>query len=169
MKTLFHINEDLLMLQDLLEGIEDDDAQVEEILKYLEGTQQELNQKLDNYAELIQELHARAEVRKQRAKEMQALAKADETLASRLKNTLKLFFEMHGLKRQDTERHRITLAKNGGKAPLLMNEILPEDLPEQYRKIAVTADTEAIRNALEKGEDLGFARLGDRSTSIRIK
>lgn len=168
-KTLFHISEDLLLLQDLLEGIEEGEQQTEEILNYLENTQQELSQKLDNYAELIQELEARAAARKQRAKEMTELAKADEALAKRLKSSLKLFFELHGIKRQDTDRHRITLAKNGGKAPLVMNDILPEDLPEEYQKITIAADTEAIRGALEKGADLGFAHLGDRQMSIRIK
>lgn len=157
------------MLQDLLEHAEGDEAQTEEILNYLEDTQQELSQKLDNYAELIQELQARAGARKQRAKEMAELAKADENLANRLKATLKLFFELHNIKRQDTDRHRITLAKNGGKAPLVLNEILPEDLPEEYQKVTITADTEAIRDALEKGIDLGFAHFGDRQMSIRIK
>ena len=168
-KSLFHINEDLLMLQDLLEHVDDEDSQTEEILAFLEDTQKELSEKLDNYAELICELTARAEARKQRAKELTDLAKADESLARRLKTTLQLFFEQHSIKRQDTDRHRITLAKNGGKAPVIFDDTSPEDLPKHYQAIVVKPDTDAIRADLEAGKQLPFARLGERGQSIRIK
>lgn len=157
------------MLQDLLEHIDNENSQAEEILAFLKDTQKELSKKLDNYAELICELTARASVRKQRAKELTDLAKADESLAKRLKTTLQLFFEQHNIKSQDTDRHRITLAKNGGKAPVIFDDTLPENLPKQYQVVAIKPDTDAIRADLEAGKQLPFARLGERGQSIRIK
>lgn len=168
-KSLFHINEDLLLLQDLLEHIDTEDGQTKEILEFLEDTQKELSEKLDNYAELICELTARAEARKQRAKELTDLAKADESLAKRLKTTLQFFFEQHNFKRQDTSRHRITLAKNGGKAPVIFDDTLPENMPEQYQITVIKPNTDAIRADLEAGKELPFASLGERGQSIRIK
>lgn len=168
-KTLFQISEDLEMLHDLMESIDTDEGQTVEILAYLEDTQKELSTKLDNYAEFICELTARAEARKQRAKEMTELAKADEAMVKRLKSTLQYFFEREGLKRQDTDRHRITLAKNGGKAPVLFDDTFPEDMPEKYQITVIKPNTDAIRADLEAGEELPFARLGERGQSIRVK
>lgn len=169
-KSLFHISEDLVMLQEMLEHVDTDSEQVNEILAFLENGQKELLHKLDNYAELICELTARSEARKQRAKEMTELAKADEALVKRLKTTLQYFFEAKGISRQDTDRHRITLAKNGGKLPVVFNDaVMPENMPEKYQITVISPNTDAIRADLEAGENLPFAKLGDRGQSLRIK
>lgn len=46
----------------------------------------------------------------------------------------------------------------------------PEQLPEEYRVTLVSyrPDQEAIRAALERGERLVFAALGERGKSLRI-
>jgi len=45
----------------------------------------------------------------------------------------------------------------------------PKTLPERFQKITVEANSPAIREALESGEKLEFAELGERGTSLRIK
>ena len=47
--------------------------------------------------------------------------------------------------------------------------LLPTDLADGFQKVSIDANTTAIRQALEAGEDLDFAQLGDRGSSIRIK
>lgn len=42
-------------------------------------------------------------------------------------------------------------------------------LPEQFQRVSIEADTKAIREALEAGQQLPFAHLGDRGSSLRIK
>ena len=49
------------------------------------------------------------------------------------------------------------------------DSVSPTELPEKFQKVNVEIDKTAIRSALEAGEDLDFARLGDRGASIRIK
>ncbi len=98
------------------------------------------------------------------------LASSNENRARLLKDRLKWFFETHNLKTIDTARYRLTLAKNDGKAPLIFDESVPvNQLPERFQKVSIDANTAAIREALECGEHLNFAQLGERGTSLRIK
>lgn len=56
------------------------------------------------------------------------------------------------------------------KAPLILDDSIPvAQLPEQFQKVSIDADTAAIRAALEAGESLEWARLGERGSSMRIK
>ena len=56
---------------------------------------------------------------------------------------------------------------SGGKTPVLLKTD-PKALPEEYQRWKVSADLEAIREALEHDTDLDFAVLGPRSYYVRI-
>ncbi|MFB2979691.1 siphovirus Gp157 family protein [Microseira sp. BLCC-F43] len=170
-RTLFSISAEIGELTALLDEIEDNDSEGEQLItSWLEQLGEERDRKLDNYAALISELQARAAVRKAEAKRLSDLAAKDEKKAEMLKERLKYFFEVNKLKTIDTARYKLTLAKNGGKAPLIVDEsVSPTSLPEKFQKISVDLDKAAIRSALEAGESLDFAHLGDRGSSLRIK
>lgn len=169
-RTLFGISEDLQQLNDLLDKVGDDSQQQELINQWFETLGEERDRKLDGYAALISEMQARADVRKAEAKRMQDLAAVDEYRARLLKERLKHFFQLHDLKTVDTARYRLSLAKNGGKQPLILDDSIPvTQLPEQFQKVSIDADTAKIREALEAGESLPFAHLAERGTSLRIK
>ena len=52
-----------------------------------------------------------------------------------LKDRLKWFFETHNVKTVETARYRLSLAKNGGKPPLILNDgVSPTELPEHFQK-----------------------------------
>ena len=64
---------------------------------------------------------------------------------------LKCFF-LHNLKTVETLRYKLSVAKNGGKAPLILDESVPvTNLPEQFQKVSIDANTAAIREALAAG------------------
>ena len=169
-RSLFNISEDLEKLNDLLDGAGDDAEQQEIISQWLDSVGEERDRKLDGYAALISEMQARADVRKAEAKRMQELATTDDNRARLLKDRLKAFFLTHDLKTVNTNRYKLTLAKNGGKAPLILDENLAvTQLPEHFQRVSIDPDTVAIREALEAGTELDFARLGERGTSMRIK
>jgi hypothetical protein len=130
---------------------------------------EERDRKLDNYAALIAELNARAEARRHEAKRLTSRAQADESKARSLKSMLQWFFSQHGYSSIETARYRLTLARNGGKAPLCIDECPLETLPDEFVKVTREPNTEAIRAALEAGQELEFAWLGERAYSIRIK
>ncbi len=98
------------------------------------------------------------------------LAATDDNRARLLKDRLKSFFQVHNLKTVETARYKLSIAKNGGRAPLILDESIPvTELPEQFQRVSVDPNTTAIREALERGEKLDFAQLGERGTSLRIK
>lgn len=171
MATLIEISQELIELAQQLDETDGDlDALVEAWLTaLLDQTTEQRDQKLDNYASYITELETRAQVRKAEAQRLTDRARVDENRAKWLKSRLQWFFEQHGLKTVETARYRLTLARNGGKAPLIVDEdkILPTQLPVRFQ--SVDFNHGAIREALEAGESLPFARLGERGQSIRIK
>jgi Mor family transcriptional regulator len=168
-RTLFAISDDLEKLSELLD--ECDDVQQRELIdSWFEQLGAERDSKLDNYCALIAEMLARAEARKVEAKRLLKLASTDENRAKLLEGRLKWFFETHNVKTLDTARYRLSLAGNGGKAPLILKDgVSPTGLPERFQKLSIDLDTSAIREALERGEELDFAVLGERGASLRIK
>ena len=169
-RSLFSIGEDLERLNEILDETGDDIQQQEILNEWLQQLGTERDRKLDGYAASISEMQARAEARKAEAQRLMELAKADERRAQLLKERLKWFFESQQLKTIETTRYRLSLSKNGGKAPLILKpDLSPHQLPERFTTTSIEPNTSAIRAALEAGEALDFASLGDRGTSIRIK
>jgi hypothetical protein len=173
MATLYEIHADLCALAELLAevGGEVSEADAEAAVDaWLSETQEATAEKLDRYAALIRELEARGAARKGEAGRMAALADADAAAVKRLKDRLCWFLQAHGLERVETARFRLTLASNGGKAPLLLHTA-PEHLPEPWRETVTSyrARTDEIRAALEAGTPLEFATLGERGRHLRIR
>ncbi len=169
-RTLFDISEDLLAFYDRIEELGGDITapDVEQAIDaWFERLSHERDEKLDNYAALIRELDARAKARRDEAKRLADRARRDEEHAAYLKQRLMLFFQDHHLKTVETRRYRLTLQRSGGKTPVLLKTD-PEELPEEYQRWKVSADLDAIREALEHGADLDFATLGERSSYLRI-
>lgn len=168
MGTLYTISADLAAIEAILDEAEGDITGHEEIIeKWLEEAEGARDEKLDRYASLIRECESRAEARRAEAKRLTERARVDESKAEGLKRTLKWFFEAHELKRVETPRFKLTLAKNGGRAGV---ELLapPDDLPAEFVRIKREADVDAIRAELEAGKFLPFATLKERGHSIRI-
>jgi chromosome segregation ATPase len=172
MPTLIQISRDLIELEEQLEDLVDNpDAQNEAIAQYLESftdTISQRDQKLDNYAALIQELQARADARKAEAQRLQKRSQIDENKVKSLKTNLQRFFQAHELKTVETDRYRLTLAKNGGKLPMIIDNYDLAEIPDHLTVTTKELNREAVRKLLEAGEAFNFARLGNRSYSIRI-
>ncbi len=169
-RTLFSLSEDLEKLNELLDECADDTEQQQLLESWLKHLGDERDKKLDGYAALITEMQARAEARKTESKRLMELATTDDNRAKLLKDRLKWFFETHNLKTVDTARYRLSVVKNGGKAPLVIDQsVMVSRIPERFQKVSVDFDTAAIRDALERGERLNFAQLGERGSSMRIK
>lgn len=168
MGTLYTISGDLAAIEALLDEAQGDITGHEQTIeRWLEEAEGARDDKLDRYAALIRECEARADTRRAEAKRLTDRAKVDENKAEGLKRTLKWFFEAHELKRIETPRFKLTLAKNGGRAGV---EVLapPEELPPEFVRTKREPDVDAIRTALEAGQFLPFATLKERGHSIRI-
>lgn len=74
------------------------------------------------------------------------------------------------MKTIETDRYRLTLANNGGKLLVVIDEDFSvASMPDDLVKVSMTPDLEAIRSALEFGATLEFARFGERGRSLRIR
>ncbi|NJL97337.1 MAG: hypothetical protein HC924_00125 [Synechococcaceae cyanobacterium SM2_3_2] len=126
--------------------------------------------KIEAYCHIINKLNARAQWRRDEAQRLRSRADIDQNQSDWLKGKLHTYFESHGIKTLETDRYKVTLAKNGGKAPLIITAGTA-DLPENYTQteLLVKPDKEAIREALEQGQGLPFAHLGEGGSSIHIK
>jgi hypothetical protein len=175
MTTLLEISQDLLNLEAQLDELAElPDEQQQIVVEWLEEIwtekQSELKTKLENYAQYIRELELRAEARRAEAKRIADRAKVDENRAKCLKVMLMQFFQTHDLKTIETATFKLSLTKNGGKLPLILDETYSvAEIPDALCKVERTPDLDAIREALEAGKTLEFARLGERGQSIRIK
>lgn len=169
MSTLFELSDQIEALLVELTSVEDEEKQ-EILLREFLKTSNYLKIKLDGYCSLIQEVEARAEVRKAEAKRLSSLATVDSNLAKRLKSALLWYLKEHNIKKVETALHSISIAKNGGKKPLIINEDIPiHEVPKIFQIVSIDLNKEAIRQALENGEKLEFAHLQERQESVRIK
>jgi hypothetical protein len=175
MATLLELSHDLLNLAAQLDELaEMPDEQQQVVWDWLEEIwtekQSELKTKLESYAQYIRELELRAEARKAEAKRLADRARVDENRAKCLKFLLMQFFQAHDLKTIETATFKLTLARNGGKCPVILDETYSvAEIPDELCKVERTPDLNAIRAALENGHELEFARLGDRGQSMRIR
>jgi hypothetical protein len=174
MKSLFELTTDVLELEALLVEVggdvtgEEAEAAVD---AYTARLEEDLHNKLDGYVTLIAEFDARAEARAKEAERLKSLSRLDEANAERLRAGLKQFFVRTNRDRPvETARFRVSLVSAGGKLPLKLH-CQPEQLPAEFRKekLVLSADQDAIRAALERGEKLVFAELGERAKVLRIK
>jgi hypothetical protein len=77
-----------------------------------------------------------------------------------------------GITKLETPLHKLTIAKNGGKPPLVIPEEWREDAanaPEQYHRTFVKLDTEAIRADLLAGEQVAGCHIAEPGNHLRIK
>lgn len=167
-RTLLDISDDVLALEELLESVGGDvsDPEVDAAVNgWLDEIGSDLESKVDNYVALIAELKARSDIRREEAKRLKARAEIDSSNADFLKQ--RLVWAMQRMDRPivETERYRVSVAKNGGLQPLE----IAGDVPPEFRKIVSEPDNHAIRTALLEGRELSFARLLPRGERLSIR
>ena len=167
MRRLLDIGDDLRALDELLEECEGEiaDAALEQWFSELGA---ERDNKIDAYCYLIDDLTASAKRHKEDAAQLSKWAQTDENKADRLKKRLLEFFQSRGIQKLVTAHYKPSVRGNGGVQPVDMDPNLrPKELPEDFQ--VVTANTDAIREYLEAGEYLEYARLMPRGFHLRIR
>ncbi|HOD84862.1 MAG TPA: siphovirus Gp157 family protein [Phycisphaerae bacterium] len=169
-RTLLDITEDLQALDDLLTEAAGDITGVEATVDaWLAELEQDLKGKVDNYAALITAMNARAEVRKAEADRLYHRAKVDAGNAKFLRDRLKAALEMRGITKLETDRYKVGVAKVGGNLPLIIPD--PAVVAHEFIRVKEIRepDKDAIRKALESGQQVTGAELGVRGTCLTIR
>jgi hypothetical protein len=177
-ESLFELTSDMLILEELLASEEATETDIFASLDtYLEDTSRKLDEKVDNYVELIAHFEARYELRMKRANSLLELARRDDAHKELLKERLKQFMSRTGQKRFETDEHEVRLCNNGGKLPVALRH--PEAdatfWPDALRKTVYKPDMDALREALQSSEHVNhelaahLAELKERGSHLRIK
>ena len=165
METLYSLTQDYKDLLDLAGSADPDEIEV--FNDTLEAVLGQIEVKADGYAAVMSEIEGRANIV---AKEINRLKAIEDRLVAthkRMKDRLKSAMEELHTNEIKTDLHHFKIVKNGGKLPLKIEDSC---VPESYmrKEIKEVPDKEKIRAALESGECLTFARLGERGTQLKI-
>jgi len=171
-RTFVEIDAELDRIADAFDRLSDGGEEADVLAAveaYFGDLSNERDRKLDNYARFIGQRQAYAEYRDAEAKRLAALAKADLNAAKACKDRLHWLFVERGWSKIETPNFKFSIQKNGGKAPLLVDEVDPLALASEFQQHTVSVNKEAVRAALESGTELDFARIGEPGTHLRIR
>lgn len=170
---LYDIAADFRRLSDLLEDESTPEEMRQTIIDTLESLDGDFEEKAEGIAALIAENRATINAIESEIDRLTAKVDRLENQNDSLKRYLKAEMDFTGKRKLKAGIWNISIAKNGGKAPLVWkidpNELDLDTLPEKYVKRTETINTAAVRETLEAGGFLSFAELGERGESLRIK
>ncbi len=164
MAKLYDIAEDLLSLNDLIESLVDENGEpreptaeeMEEMRKWFEVTQEELQNKFDSYCKFIKNLKLSSEnadsERKNMKDELDRLAKrakARENQRNAVQGLLRWNLERLGIKTFKSDLFTANI-QNGQKQVSLASTAKIDELPAEYLKPR-ELDTVAVKDALKDG------------------
>ena len=165
MASLYELTNDLVEFQEMCND-SDADLKDEVIRDTWEGLEGSYDLKVEAWLKVIKNLDAEKEAVKAEADRLYKRANTIKNNSDRMKNTLIQSMQLTGHKTAGNLL-KATVANNGGKLPLIVDE--NAELPEKYQKVEIKPNNEAIREALDKGEELPFAHFGERGVHINIK
>jgi hypothetical protein len=131
--------------------------------------------KIDSYGKVWRNLEAEKAMCEAEAERFSERARVAHNKLKGLKDMALLAMKMRGKEAFVGTIFKIARQKNGGKVPVdVLDPYLsdPLKLPENLRRATWSADTEAIRAALEKnpaGEIASFARFGEVGYHVRLR
>ena len=165
MSTLYELTDEYLRFLDEV------DADDEAFIDTLESIEGEIEDKADNYAKLIKEFEAEAEKFDKESKRLADKRDAIKNKVSRMKRSLEQAMIVTGKTKFKTELFSFGIQKNTPSVVLSFDDkdaAEVDKLPDRFVKVTKTVNKTAIKDAINAGEDIGFAHL-EQSESIRIR
>lgn len=168
-KPLLQLSDEMVALDEILSRVENAEApEVQALIEQALELTAEREKKVDSYCNFIRELELRSEARKMESQRLAERSRVTANIATSLKNRLQLALEKMGVKKIETPHFTVSRVKNGGKLPMTVTEDLT---PDEYWEMFQTAkiNKTKIRDELESGEELPFAKLEERGERLTIK
>lgn len=157
MASLYELKEAYAQIQELIE----DGGDYEGVLATITD---EIEVKAENYAIVMKNMEGDIAAIKKEIKRLKARQTVLENGIERMKKNLTEAMIETGKKKFKTAKFSFTIAA-GGMKPL----ILDEKIPKKYMIVKTEPDKKQIREDLEAGKKLKFARFGERKESLRIR
>jgi hypothetical protein len=121
---------------------------------------------------VIREQEALSDAAKAEAARLAAYAASKAARAAKVREMVMTAMQAAQVKRLDTPLGAVTVAANGGKAPLVVDDVDPLMVQAVYPhlvEVKTTINKEAVREVLASGQPLPFAAIGERGTHLRIR
>jgi hypothetical protein len=169
--SLFAIGDELNNVIAAIERAEEEGADPEILAaldEFFAQTITDRDKKLNSYGGLIHYIGALADIAEAEAKRVSALARARRGLEAALKNRLKGFLELNGVTKIATANHVFSVVKNPQESLVINEDTTPEMVDKEFQVITVDFNNAAIRSAIDRGDEVPFARLV-RGTHLRVK
>ena len=164
--NLYELTNELVAFQEVATEMQEDGTLDEQVYKdTFEGLSGAYDSKTEGWCKCIKNTEAEAKALKSEGKRLMDRAKVLENHANKMKNTLLQSMKSVG-RTEAGGLLKAKIQKNGGLLPVIVDDV---EIPEEYQKITIEANNEKIRDALDQGKELSFARYGERGESIRIK
>jgi chaperonin cofactor prefoldin len=162
--TLYELKDEY---RQLLEMLEDPDIDPQVIADTMEAVSGELDVKCDSYVVIIKKLEAQVEMIDTELIRLEKNKSALTNNIKRMKSAVLDTIQMTGSRKMVTDHFKLSIVKNGGKQPMEVDEI--EKIPQDYLTMKPVANMEKIRQELEGGSQLDFARLKERGEHLGIR
>ena len=124
--------------------------------------------KADNYAKVIKNLKAEIEGLKAEEKRLYDRRKVIENNIKACENNLLWSMKQTGKEKFKTELFSFSVAKNGGKVPLVV-DVPAADLPTELQSVTIDVDKDALRKYIEETGDLTYGHFADRGEHLSIR
>lgn len=163
-ETLFDLTGEYRQVYEMLTDPEMDEQMINDTLEGIMGA---IEVKSAGYVAIINQLKMEADACKEHEAIWKAKKQVRENSMERLKK--RLADSMVAIDKKEIPAGDVTikLQKNGGQLPLIIDD--DATIPDRFKKIIYETDKALIRKALDEGEELDFARLGERGSHIVIK
>lgn len=140
-----------------------------ELVAELEATLTELypaiDAKRESYVHVVRSAEAQASALREESRRLAQRAHKMQTLAKRLKQVVHDDLGANGEVSAHAGIFRLRIAQS---PPRVKLQVPPERLPRQFQKVSVSANTNAIRQALQDGQSVEGAEL-EKGTHLRIQ
>ena len=160
--TLFQLTDEY---KQLLELAYDTDVDEQCFLDTIEGLQGEIADKADGYVNVMAKMDSDISYLDAEINRLTEIKKHINNRKKDISDTLFKCMKEMDIQQIDTVLHKISIVKKGGVLPLNVYG----EVPERFTKVTIEPDNSKIREALDAGEELDFAKYEERGERLSIK
>lgn len=165
MASLYDITGRAQMLMDMAEYGEVEEEVIKDTWEALEG---ELDVKVESCCKVVKNIEGDIKAIESEIKRLTEKKSTLENTTKRIKDMVFNSLKALGKDKAGGQILKASIQKNGGKLPLIL-DVDDDHIPFDFQKVTISANNEAIRDALDHGVELDFAHYGERGESLRIR
>lgn len=161
MNNVWQLSQEIARIEELIElQAEANEGEVsDELIRAFD----ELALRFDSeqVAQLIRKLKAEKAMYKDQERRFRGEVERKDKAIKNLQLAVMRIMDAKGIKKEGS----LSVCKNGGKTPMEITDLVPED----FTIFEPRPNTDLIRERLESGDQLPFAKLGERGRHLRTK